>query len=290
MAHLTIKHQTWAPAQHEAAVERFYATGPDGYHDFHGGYLNFGLWERPGMRYEEAAEMLVRRMGETLGLDARSRLLDIGCGMGAQDVLLHRTFAPATIDGLDVTRVHVARSRERAQRSGIGTDRLRFHHGSGTAIPFPDGSFTHILAIESPEHMDTRETFFREAARVLVPGGVLAVCDYALTRAPKNATERALIAFAARTWHVPDANIYDITEYEERLRAAGFTDVTIAREGARVIPGYYHEHRRWPVVRDTIRIRGFWKGVVGGTLIDRGVYDAYRRGLMEYLIVRAVRT
>lgn len=281
--------QRWVPAQHEAAVEQFYGTGMDGYHDYHGGYLNFGYWSRPGMRYEEAAAELVRRTGQLLGLGSGSVLLDVGCGMGSQDVLLWRTFRPHSMDALDVTWKHVERARERAQRAGLPADRVRFHHGTATALPFADQSFTHLLSIEAPEHFDTREDFFREAHRVLRSGGVMVLCDYGLARPPRTMTERTLVEAARRLWQVPRANIYENDVYRTKLEAAGFSDVTIENVGAQTIPGYYLEHRRPEAVRAVRAVRGFWKGVVGGWCIDAGVYHAYRKGLCEYLIVRAVK-
>ena len=59
--------------------------------EFHGGYLNFGWWEKTDT-YLEAAETLVQIMAKTLGLNNQSKLLDVACGMGAQDVYIHRHF------------------------------------------------------------------------------------------------------------------------------------------------------------------------------------------------------
>lgn len=78
-------------------VEKFYGWGVENYGDFHGGYLNFGLWEEGSGDYLGAAENIVRRMGALLGLDGESRLLDVGRGMGAQDVYLQREFGPRSI-------------------------------------------------------------------------------------------------------------------------------------------------------------------------------------------------
>jgi cyclopropane fatty-acyl-phospholipid synthase-like methyltransferase len=268
-------------------VNAFYGAGIDDYHDYHGGYLNFGLWERAGMHYLEAAENLIRRLGTMLGLGSASTLLDIGCGMGTQDVYLHRTFGPATIQGLDVTVKHVERARERQRRAGIPETALSFTHGSGTDIPFADASFTDILSVEAPEHFDTREKFFHEAFRVLQPGGVLVFSDYPLARAPKNFVERCVVALASWMWHVPKANLYGNDVFKQKMEAAGFHKVTIQNVGAQTIPPYYFEHRRPESVREIRKIRGFWKGVVGGYLIDVGVYRAFTMGLCEYNLVRA---
>ncbi len=280
----------WAEDEHEAKVQKFYSSGIRNFHDYHNGYLNFGYWTRPGMRYEEAAENLVRHMGELLKLDASSRLLDVGCGMGTQDVYFARRFGVPSIDALDVTWMHVAIARERAARNGLSPERMRFHHGTAVALPFDDESFTHLVSIEAPEHFDTREDFFREAYRVLKPGSVMALADYSLTRKASNRLEKGVLEFARGVWNVPKANMYDHRTYRRKLEAAGFRNVSIENVGKWTIPGYYFEHCRLESVRKMWKVRGLLKGVVGGYLVDLGVYAAFKAGLCEYIIVRAEKT
>ena len=272
---------------HEAGVEKFYGSGIEGYHDYHNGYLNFGLWDRAGLTYEQAAENLVHHMGTLLGLSGASRLLDIGCGMGTQDVYLARAFEPQSIVAMDVTFKHIERAQERQRRAGIGEDRLCFRHGTATDLPFTDNSFTQLLSIEAPEHFYTREKFFHEAFRVLQPGGVLACADFSLARPPANGLERGIVEFGRALWHVPKENVYGNKVFEQKLVGAGFKNVTIKNIGKLTIPGYYVEHRRPESIRAVSKVRGILKGVIGGYLIDLGVYKAFTRGLCEYVLVRA---
>ena len=274
-------------AAHEARVQKFYGTGIDGYHEYHNGYLNFGLWERPGMTYEQAAENLIRMAGYRMRLGQRSTLLDVGCGMGTQDIFLAKQFRPFAIHAIDITQKHVERAQQRAHLANVPKSRLQFYHASGTALPFPDTFFTHVLSVEAPEHFDTREKFFKEAFRVLRPGGVLVCTDYSLGREPKNVFEKAIVELARATWHVPKENVYGNAVFKQKLGEAGFTDVLIQNIGASVIPGYYREHRRWESVREMIKIRGLTKGVLAGFVIDWAVYTAYRMGLCQYIVLYA---
>lgn len=279
------QRQSWSQQSHEQRVEKFYGWGVEGFGEFHGGYLNFGLWEDGIDNYLRAAENMVRRMGSFLGLDEESRLLDVGCGMGSQDIYLLRAFGPQSIDALDVTWPHVEHARRRAREAGCG-DRVCFHHGTATSLPFPGESFTHVLSIEAPEHFDTREDFLREAHRVLAPGGVAAFADYTLKREPRNVFERLVVEAARRLWKVPRVNVITADTYCEQMEAVGFTNVEVEEVGRLTIPGYYREQRRPETIRELTKIRGVVAGRLGW-VIDLVVLKAFEMGLMEYVFVRA---
>ncbi|HEX8473718.1 MAG TPA: methyltransferase domain-containing protein [Pyrinomonadaceae bacterium] len=281
----TGERKLWDNTAHEKNVENFYGRGVEKYGDFHNGYLNFGLWENGIDDFVAAAENLVHRMGTLLGLNQESRLLDVACGMGTQDVYLSRHFAPQQIDGLDVTWKHIAHGRRRASEAGFA-DRLHFHHGTATAIPFPDASYTHVLSIEGPVHFNTREAFMREAHRVLKPGGVFALSDYNLVREPRNGFERFILETTLKLWQVPKENADSVESYKMKLERSGFVNVRIQEVGEDVIPGYYREQRRPETIRELTKIRGFVAGRLGG-IIDIVLYKAYRMGLIGYILVRA---
>jgi erythromycin 3''-O-methyltransferase len=278
----------WNANAHERKVERLYAGGVEHYLDFHNGYLNFGLWEDGIDEYVKAAENLVHRMGKLLGLNERSKLLDVAPGMGTQDIYLFENFSPLSIDGLELTWKHLQHGWRRAREAGV-EDRVRFYHGTATEIPFPGNTFTHVLSIEGPEHFDTREKFLREARRVLQPGGVIAMADFVVKRPPENLFEKFVAEAARSLWKVPRANVYTADVYREKMRDAGFEKVDIKDMGALVIPGYYFEQMRPETIRAISRIRGFVLARLS-LLLDIAVYRGFTMGLLEYVLVRGERS
>ena len=275
----------WHGGMHEKKVEDFYGQGAQDFADHHGGFLSFGYWVDGVGDYVAAAERLVDEMTKRMGLNPDSRLLDVACGMGAQDVRMMKTIGPASIDCLDVTWPHVVATRARIAQANL-SDRVKVHHGTATALPFPDATFTHVMSIEGPEHFHTRELFLNEAFRVLKPGGVLMLTDYSLVHDPKNVVEQALVDFVGWLWQVPKENHDTNARYQQKLENIGFRNAHLDNVGKDVIPGYYFEHKK-PEVREKVaKIRGL-KTRLFGPLIDWGVYKTFEVGVVEYVFVRA---
>ncbi len=274
----------WSKGLQEYQVEHFYGDSVEKFGDFHGGYLNFGLWEQGNNDYIKAAENLILTLGRMLGLNKRSKLLDVACGMGAQDVFLQKSFR-SNITALDVTWNHVKIAKERIEKNNMTKD-IQIFHGTAINLPFKDNSFTNVLSIEGPEHFDTREKFFLEAYRVLKPKGVICLSDYIIKRQPKSLWEKFVIKAARKLWHVPKANVYDVTVYKEKLVQAGFKNIIIKEVGKSVIPGYYYEQRRKVVRKDLRKIRGLILTELS-FFIDYFVLKSFKKGLIEYILVKA---
>lgn len=92
------------------------------------------------------------------------RILDLGCGKGRFAARLRA--AGAEVVGLDSSAGMLA--------GAAGLDRVK---GSARRLPFADGSFDAVVAIEVFEHLTDVNAALAEARRVLRPAGRLAVVD-----------------------------------------------------------------------------------------------------------------
>jgi ubiquinone/menaquinone biosynthesis C-methylase UbiE len=108
------------------------------------------------------------------GIAPGDRVLEVGCGTGMLTVLAKKRHPDAELTGVDPDE----RALERARRKG-GSLGIRFDHGYGQRLAYPDASFDRVLSAFMLHHLegDDRDASLREVRRVLRPGGALYLVD-----------------------------------------------------------------------------------------------------------------
>src|SRR5690242_11792473 len=104
------------------------------------------------------AEEIAERAGITTG----DRVLDAGFGYGGPAIHWARTCKPERIVGLNVTPSQIAVARQRVTELDLAKV-IDLRLASATSLPFEDGSFDRVVALESSVHFHTRQKFFGEA-------------------------------------------------------------------------------------------------------------------------------
>lgn len=110
---------------------------------------------------------LIDAMGPFRG----GRLLDVGCGNGAQTVRFLDRFQEVV--GLDVVPAHLTEFETYLLRQGVANCRTVLYDGG--SMPFDDASFDAVLSVETLEHVTSESNTLAEISRVLRPGGTLVV-------------------------------------------------------------------------------------------------------------------
>jgi len=112
---------------------------------------------------------------ERLGLRAGARLLDLGCGLGDVAVALAEDLGPTgEVVGIDASAAMLTVARERSVGAPCP---VRFSIGDAMALDEPDGSFDAVRCERTLQWLADPEAAVTEMARVLRPGGRLALID-----------------------------------------------------------------------------------------------------------------
>jgi SAM-dependent methyltransferase len=129
-----------------------------------------------------------REILDELNLRGDERVLDVGCGRGAVLTMLAERLARGRVVGIDLwTADQSGNGLEAAERNLFAEgvhERCEIVTGDMRSMPFPSASFDVVvssLAVHNVPTREGRDQAIREIARVLTPGGRLAVVDLAFT-------------------------------------------------------------------------------------------------------------
>jgi SAM-dependent methyltransferase len=209
---------------------------------------------------------------ERLGLAPGDLLLDLGCGFGRHAYGAARRgarvvafdYAEAELKEVRNTFGAMADAREVGAASLAGAVQ-----GDGTLLPFSDGAFDRIIASEVLEHIENDQAALDELARVLRPGGTIAVTVPAWL--PEQVCWRLSDEYHAPFVEGGHVRIYRAADVRGRLRVAGLEPWSSHRAHALHSP--------------------YWwlRCAVGPTDDSHRAVAAYRK-VLEWDIVRGPRT
>ena len=155
------------------------------------------------------------------GLNDGESVLDLGSGGGLDCFLSAQKVGPkGSVIGLDMSADMIQLARRNAGR--IGAENVRFRLGEMEDMPFADASFDVIISNCVINLSPDKDAVFREAMRVLKPGGRLRASDIVFAREPTE-QERSDLA----SWTACIAGALTEADYAAKLRAAGFEDVRL---------------------------------------------------------------
>ena len=153
-------------------------------------------------------------------------VLDLGCGGGLDCFLAARRVSKkGRVIGLDMTPDMVQLATENARK--MGTTNVEFRLGEMEKMPVDSGSVDVIISNCVINLSLDKDAVFREAFRVLKPGGRLAISDKALLAALPE-----ILQDNPDAWSCCIAGAISKEDYLAKIRAAGFVDVTAEEASA----------------------------------------------------------
>lgn len=157
---------------------------------------------------------VLRLLTKTGKIDPGSAVLEVGCGTGNYSIAL-REATGCRVSGVEPSAEMLAAARSRGQG-------LDFRQGRAEVLPWPDRCFDLVFSVDVIHHVTDRAAFFREAARILRPGGRLCT----VTDSPEDIRRRRPLSS-----HFPESVAIELARYPSvevllaEMAAAGFGSI-----------------------------------------------------------------
>jgi SAM-dependent methyltransferase len=224
--------------------------------------LHWGLFADPDVhdddpdRYVAAGEAMTERIVEAAAVKDGNRVLDVGCGFGGTVDHLATRNPGCTLAGLNIDERQLRAARRLLADFGRSAQASAtpFITADGCQLPVAGGSLDHLLAVECIFHFPSRKTFFKEAARVLRPGGTLALSDFLLAQGSLASVTNAVEELGLGPWFGYSARGLTVAGYERMGRAVGLDLLVNEDVTERTMPTY-------PALRRIYREGGMEDGV-----------------------------
>jgi arsenite methyltransferase len=228
-------------------------------------------------RLHPGGERLTLRLARLAGAAPGARVIDVACGNGATALLLAREQGCVTV-GVDLG----ARAIERARSATRPGECVRFLQGDAEALPLPDASFDIALSECSLCTFPDKPRAIAEMARVVRPGGTIAIAD---VTADTDALPAPLRSAAARIACVADAR--GAGEYAALLRDAGCAPLAVESHDAELRAMADRVEARLRAARMLAPPGDQRERIRQAAALTRAAIDAIARGTLGYALITA---
>lgn len=252
-----------------------------------GTHLHHGLWLRGNESLEEATSQLILSVAEKGEIRSGDRICDIGCGYGETAKFLAETYK-ASVTGATITPSQF----EHAQKIRARRGRVSFVLEDWLENSLADSRYDCAIAIESSEHAVNKAQFFKQAARILKPGGRLVVCAWIADEKPSSWASDWLLVPICNEGRLP--SLGTVSDYRKWLQSNQFQVASVEdlsfqvqKTWSRVVQNlmaYFISHP-WKLISEIRKARQnrdfFWTPF--------RMWMAYQTGALHYIAFSAVK-
>jgi tocopherol O-methyltransferase len=175
-----VKHFSRSGPELNRLIEQYYEEAAIDYrllwHNQHNLAFHFGYYDSETRTHAESLENTNRILAMKAGVQRGDRVLDAGCGIGGSCLWLAKNLG-ARATGVALGGQAIEQARIVARECGLD-DLVQFDCGDFKALAYEDAFFDVVWALESVCHLPKKSEFYREASRLLRPGGRLVVGEF----------------------------------------------------------------------------------------------------------------
>ena len=245
------------------------------------GYVH-GYHARENERLQDQAGTLVDLLHADTAYPPGCTVLEAGCGVGAQTVILAASSPGARVTSIDVSSDSVAEAARRVERAGLTNVELR--QADIFDLPFPAASFDHVFVCFVLEHLSRPVEALAALRRVLGPGGTITVIEGDHGSAyfhPDSAAARAAVQCQVELQAEAGGNALIGRQLFPLLVDAGFDAVQVSPrmvyvDGTRpaLVDGF--TRRTFTAMIEGVRGAAIARGLIEPEAFDEGVAALHR--------------
>lgn len=241
-----------------------------------------GYQEREAERLGDQASTLADLLHHDTRYPAGSTVLEAGCGVGAQTVILSRNSPGASITSVDISPDSLRQARAAVESEGIAS--VTFRQADIFNLPFADGSFDHVFLCFVLEHLREPERALQELRRVLKTGGSITVIEGDHGSAffhPESREARQTIQCLVDLQARAGGNSLIGRQLFPLLSGVGFREVRVSprfvyADSSRpsLVEGF--TRKTFIAMVEGVRAEAVGSGLIDGASWDRGIAALYR--------------
>jgi SAM-dependent methyltransferase len=253
---------------------------------------------RENLRLQDQASTLVDLLHSDTSYPAGSRVLEAGCGVGAQTVTLARNSPHALITSVDISEDSLAEARRKVEAAGLSN--VFFRHEDIFRLSFLPESFDHLFVCFVLEHLSNPAEALAALKKLLKVGGTITVIegDHGSTHFfPDSAAAHQAIQCQVELQRRAGGNALIGRALYPLLRSAGFGEIHVSprlvyvdasRPG--LVEGF--TKKTFTAMIEGVRDAALAAGIIDQATFEQGIKDLYRTteadGVFCYTFFKAV--
>ncbi len=200
--------------------------------------VHFGYYDHEVRSHSSALLNLNKVMALKGGVKDGDIILDAGCGQGGSSLWLAEKY-DVQVTGITLVPHQVKKGQKTALKSQLN-HRVKFFEQDYANTSFKDESFSLIWACESMCHAKEKLNFYKEAFRLLKPGGRLICADYFRTERILPPEGEKLLHEWLDGWSINDLDTF--SEHKSNAEQCGFIQFEIEDITKFTRPSLRHLH------------------------------------------------
>lgn len=257
-----------------------------------------GYDDRENVRLRDQASTLAELLHCDTSYPAGSRVLEAGCGVGAQTVSLAKNSPDALITSVDLAQASVAEAERRVSAAGLSN--VRFEQADLFDLPYGPDAFDHIFVCFVLEHLARPVEALGKLKSHLRPGGTITVIEGdhgSVYFHPDSQAAHQAIECQVELQRRAGGNALIGRELYPLLGAAGYRSVRVSPRMVYVdssrealVEGF--TKKTFTAMIEGVREAAIGAGLVDADAFDMGIKDLYRTaesdGVFCYCFFKAV--